>query len=57
MSLKAIEIRKMEEKVNNLETDCKLTQIMNKEEQQKVAWLTEKVKKLEKEMTLGEPLG
>lgn len=47
----------MEEKVNNLETDCKLTQIMNKEEQQKVAWLTEKVKKLEKEMTLGEPLG
>lgn len=57
MSLKAIEIKKLEEKINSLETDCKLLQIMNKEEQQKVAILTKMIKKLEKEMTLGEPLG
>lgn len=48
MSLKAVEIRKQEEKVNSLETDYKLAQIMNKEENQKVTRLTEMIKKLEK---------
>jgi len=57
MSLKANEIRKLEEKVNSLEIDCKLAQIMNKEEYDKVARITKRIKNLEKEMTLGEPLG
>lgn len=50
-------MNKLKEKVTRLETDCKLAKIMHKEEVQKEARMTERIKTMEKELTLNEPLG
>jgi len=47
MSIQTNEMNKLE-KVSSLETDCKLAQIMHKEEQQKAARMNERIKSLEK---------
>ena len=57
MSIQTIEMNKLKEKVTSLETDYKLTQIMHREEQQKATKMNERIKILEKELTLNEPLG
>jgi len=57
MSIQTIEINKLKEKITSLENDNRLNQIMHKEEVQKSTRLTERMKSLEKELTLKEPLG
>lgn len=57
MSIQAIEMNKLKEKVTSLETDCKLAKIMHKEEVQKAMRMNERLKAMEKDMTLEEPLG
>lgn len=57
MSIRATELKKLREKVSNLETDCKLAQIQQKEEVQKNQRMVERIKFLEKDLTLQEPLG
>lgn len=47
----------LKEKVASLETNYKLAQIMQKEEAQKANRMSEKVKALEKDLTLEKPLG
>lgn len=41
----------------SLETDYKLAKIMQKEEEQEAAMIKEKVKLMERDLTLKEPLG
>jgi len=50
-------MNKLKEEVNSLKIDCKLSQIIHKEEQQKVARMNERIKNLEKELTLSKPIG
>lgn len=57
MSIHSSEMNKLKEKLTILETNCKLAQIMHKEEQQKATRMNERVKSLEKELMLSEPLG
>ena len=57
MSIQAIEMNKLKEKVASLETDYKLAQIMQKEEAQKNNRMSERVKAMEKDLTLEKPLG
>lgn len=57
MSFQTTEMNKLKEKVTNLETDYKLTQIMHKEEVQKATRMNERIKSLEKKLTLKETLG
>ena len=57
MSIHEIEMNKMKEKVTNLETDYKLAKIMHKEEVQKASRMNERIKAMDKELTLEEPLG
>ena len=57
MFIQTNEMNKLKEKVNILETDYKLPKIMHKEEQQKAARMNERIKGLEKELTLTEPIG
>ena len=47
----------MKEKVESLETDYKLAQIMQKEETQKANRMSERVKAMEKDLTLDKLLG
>lgn len=57
MSIQTTEMNKFKENVTNLETDYKVSQIMHKEELQKSTRMHERIKILEKEMTLKESLG
>ena len=50
-------MNKLREKVAILETDYKLAQIMQKEEAQKANRMSERVKAMEKDLTLEKPLG
>jgi len=50
-------MNKLKEKVTSLETDYKLAKIMHKEEVQKAIRMSERLKALEKNLTLKEPLG
>ena len=44
ISIQAIELKKIKEKIESLETNCKLAQIQQKEEAQKALRMGEKVK-------------
>lgn len=57
MSIQATELKKLREQVTSLETNCKLTQIQHKEETQRNLRMVERIKALEKDLTLQEPLG
>jgi len=57
ISIQATELKRLKEKVTSLETDCKLAQIQQKEEAQKTLRMGEKIKVLEKDLTLQKPLG
>ena len=50
-------MNKLKEKVTSLEMDYKLSQIMQKEEAQKTNRMSERVKAMEKDLTLEKPLG
>jgi len=52
-----MEMNILKDKFTILEIDYKLAQIMHKEEEQKATRMNERIKILEKELTLGEPLG
>jgi len=49
-------MNKLKEKVTSLETNCKLAKIMHKEEVQKAARINERLKAMQKDLTLKEPL-
>jgi len=57
MSIQATDMNKLKEKVTSLETDCELAKIMHKDEVQKAARMTERIKAMEKDLPLKEPLG
>ena len=47
-------MNKLKEKVTSLETDYKLAKIMHKEEVQKATRMSERLKSMEKDLTLKE---
>jgi len=57
MSIQATELKKLREQVSSLETNCKLVQIQHKEETQGNLRMAERIKALQKDLTLQEPLG
>lgn len=57
ISIQTIKMNKLKEKVTSLEIDYKLAQIMHKEEVHKSTRMNERIKSLEKELNLKEPLG
>ena len=57
MSIQATEMNKLKEKMTSLETKCKLAKIMHKEEVQKDSRMNERLKAMEKDLTLKESLG
>ena len=57
MSIQAIELKKLREQVTSLETSCELAQIQNKEEAWKNQRMVERIRILEKGLTLENPLG
>ena len=52
MTIQATKMKKIKEKVAKLETDCKLAQLKQKEETQKAQRMGERIKILEKDLTL-----
>lgn len=52
MSIQVTELKRLKEKVEILETECKLAQIQKREERQKGLRMGEKIKVLEKDLTL-----
>ena len=56
MSIQTTEIDKLKEQVKGLEDTKKLVEVMYQEEAQKANRLTERIHKLEKELSLKEPL-
>lgn len=56
MSIQTTEINRLKEQIKSLEDEKKLTQIMYKNEPHKSNRLNERIQKLEKELTLKEPL-
>jgi len=52
MSIQAIELKRLKEKVPRLETNCKLAQSQQRQETQKALRMVEKIKVLEKYLTL-----
>jgi len=50
-------VNRLREKVSSLEIDCKLAQLKQKEETQKAQIMGERIKILEKDLTLEKPLG
>lgn len=56
MSIRAIEMNRLREKVASLETQYKLSQLKQKEEAQKAQRMSERIKILEKDLTLEKPL-
>lgn len=57
VTIQATELKMHKEKASSLETDCKLAQIQWKEEAQKSQRMGERIKILEKDLTLQQPLG
>ena len=57
MSIQSMKINRLKEQMTSLEDEKKLAQIIHKNEVQKSTRLIERTKKLEKELTLNEPLG
>lgn len=57
ISIQTNEMNKLKEKVSNVETNYKLAQIMHKEEHRKATRMNERIKVLQKELTLTEPRG
>ena len=57
MSIQATKLKRLKEKAVSLETNCKLAQIQQREEAQKAPRMGEKIKVLEKYLTLQKPLG
>ena len=57
MSIQSTKINKLKQKITSLKNENELAQIVHKEEVQKSTRLTERMKILEKELTLKEPLG
>jgi len=57
MSIQAIELKKLREQMTSLETNYELAQIQNKEEEIKNRGMEERIKVLEKDLTLEKPLG
>jgi len=52
MSIQETKLKRLKEKVASLEIDCKLAQIQQREEAQKSLRMGEKIKVLEKDLTL-----
>ena len=52
MTIQAIELKRLKEKVSSLETNCNVAQIQQKEEAQKNHRMGERIKFLEKDLTL-----
>ena len=50
-------MKKLREKVASMEADCKLAQLKKKEETQRAQRMDERIKILEKYLTLVKPLG
>lgn len=57
MTIQATELKTLREKVSSLEIDYKFAQIQQKEEAQKIQRMGERIKILENDLTLQEPLG
>jgi len=57
MSIQTTDMNKFKEKVRSLETNYKLAKIMHKNEVQKSTRMSERLKAMEKDLTLKEPLG
>lgn len=57
MTIQATKLKKLREQVSSLETDYKLAWIQQKEEAQKNQRMGERIKVLEKDLTLQQPLG
>ena len=57
MSIQATEMKRLKEKVESLETNCKISQLQQKEETQRALRMGERIKILEKDLTLEKPLG
>lgn len=57
MSIQATELKKLREQVSSLENNCKLVQIQHKEETQRSLGMAKRIKAIEKDLTLQEPLG
>jgi len=57
MSIQTTEMNKLKEKVTSPKIDYELAQIMHREEHHKATRMIERIKSLEKELTLNEPLG
>jgi len=57
ISIQATEMNRLREKVASLETHCKLAQLKQKEEAQKAQRMSERIKILEKDLTLEKPVG
>jgi len=57
MSIQTTYMDKLQEKVTSLETNYKLAKIMHKEEVKNATRMNERLKALEKDLTLKEPLG
>jgi len=57
MSIQAIELKNLKEKISRMEIDYELAQIQNKEEERKNKIMEERIRVLEKDLTLEKPLG
>ena len=57
MSIQATKLKKLRDQVTSLETSCELAQIQNKEEARKNQRMVERIRILEKDLTLENPLG
>lgn len=57
MSVHTTELKKIKEQVTSLENNCKLAQIWHKEETQRNLRMAERIKSLDKDLTLQELLG
>ena len=57
MSIQAVELKKLREQVTSLETSCSLAQIQYKEETRKNQRMVERIRILENDLTLENPLG
>jgi len=57
LSIQATKVKRLKEKVASMETNCKLSQLQQKEETQQELRMGERMKILENDLTLQKPLG
>ena len=57
MSILATKLKNLKEQMSSLETNYELAQIQNKEEERKNKRMEERIRVLEKDLTLEKPLG